>query len=77
MNGELSGGKNGIVYERQPQPSQPKAYSYAVKPEPMDFKTADIVFALRLIKFECGDIGAAMVNRRLFFPVGVFFMLIE
>ena len=44
MNGELSGGKNGIVYERL-EPDKTGAQIHAIKPVPMNFKATDVVFA--------------------------------
>ena len=48
MNGELSGGKNGIVYERLETKETENAYLIS-KPAPMNFKTADILLALGML----------------------------
>jgi len=48
MNGELSGGKNGIVYERV-ETDRAAMLIHTSKPEPMNFVSADIVFAFFML----------------------------
>jgi len=48
MNGELSGGKNGIVYERL-DTGQKVSLSQGKKSLPMNFSTGDIVFAFVML----------------------------
>lgn len=48
MNGELSGEKNGITYERLDTP-QRTAYIHMRKPMPMNFSAVDIVFSFAIL----------------------------
>ncbi|MEL7658899.1 MAG: hypothetical protein AAGU75_23660, partial [Bacillota bacterium] len=71
MNGELSGEKNGIVYERL-DTGKTGVQIRTIKPVPMNFKAADVVFAYsmllcgflywNLISFESMGLGVTIFS---------------
>lgn len=59
MNGEISGGKNGIVYER-PENKRPDTAFQISKPAPMNFTAADTIFAYGILI--CGFLYWNLIN---------------
>jgi hypothetical protein len=59
MKGEISGGENGIVYERL-EAKRPDAAFQISKPAPMNFTAADIIFAYGMLV--CGFLYWNLIN---------------